>query len=473
MEMTRERTMWLVLFASVAIAGLVFRIAVIDEGFWYDEAVSASRYFSRSMRGIVTGAAHPNNHPLYSLSVNVLWKFSENEVTARIPSFVAWLMSIGLVLTLSKRLFSEAAGWVAAMLMVLSSWPLRFSIEARGYMMATALGLLAVYLVVVGLQDDRKGMLTLGAASLALASFAHLYALILVVPALAVWLGIKVRSRSDLYPTIRAFVRWSATAGGIVFLLYLPSRYLIRLGGFLVGQVEVSPFSLTQRRVFDWDYMSNLVGAQISGSDSLLGLLVVVVPWVVCLIVYRRDWPALGLAIAPIVAVGSAVVGNAVFYERFFVVIQPIVAILVGAGVVAAVSRVSRERWWVVGIVSTLFVVGATLGPRGGFPETFPMQTHGWDEAAEYVDESGLTVVANPIGAWSQVRDAMGYYLDERPADDPRQDIQPGEQVNYVRLLSGTAEPEVTVTVGDPIRFGHVHVFALTWTGEEFVPTEE
>jgi hypothetical protein len=449
-----SRPAWALAFAVIAAIGLIFRIRALSLSFWLDEASSAERFFTLPTSDLISAYPTPNNHPLYSLAVNLLWKVSENEVTARLPSFLAWVGLVVLVFLIGKRAISEPVGWVAAMLTVLAGWELVFSIQARGYVLAAAFTTGAIYLLMLGLEDQRRSLVVWSALSLSLGAYAHLFSATVGVGIAIVWVAVRVRTRADLRAEIGPMALYGAVFGAVTWLLYLPSLNLAKFAKILLGRDLVGSYGFTEPQTLDLDYLHLLAGGLVAGSGSVFAVLAFVVPWVAGIMAVRKNRLGLALALIPLVVFAACAVGGFIYYTRFFFFVQPFVLIVAAAGILAVINFVRLRR--AGAILAAVVVVVLTLGPRGGFPTTLPMQTRQWDAAAEYMLSSGLPIVANPLySGWSPTRGAIGYYLDPVSfEEDPIANLEPGSDVFYVRLGGGVPETLLGVTTNNPMSFG-------------------
>lgn len=464
---TAIRSLWAI-FGLALIAGLVFRLAVIDESFWYDEAVSASRYFGHSPVDILT-ADHPNNHPLYSLAVRVIWEvFGESELTARLPALLAWGAILAMLVWLGRRLVSARVGWLAAILGVVAYWQIRYSVEARGNELAAAIGLAAIGVLVVALEGRRRRRLLLGSAALlALAAFAHLYAATLTAGALAVWAASRVRSRADLRAELPMMIGWAAVFGAVLVVLYLPAQNLIKVAGSLILRGEApGSGSLTERMTISGDYLLEVSRGFLTGVPTLLGAALLVVPYGLGLWSVRRHPVALAVLGIPVVVLVAAVATTFLFFERFLIVLQPYALLGVAAGIDHAMTGLVRLRNTPAAVAGAALALAMALIPPGGFPEALPMQVRGWDEAAAYIDANGpALVVANPVlEGWSPVRDTLGYYLEESTIVEPAEvGLNEGTELYYVRRGNGAPEGDLRVQLGPPVEFGEIQVYRVVW----------
>jgi len=147
------------------------------QSLWYDEG--QSYYFSHqdslgAMLDVISDSDHP---PLY-FTLLYLWMSvaGRTEFALRFTALFWSVLLVPLVYLLGRRAFSTGQGMVAALLMAISPFHVWYAQEARMYTLATLLGLLSSYLLLLALQKGRRSLwLAYTLAALA-APYAHLYA---------------------------------------------------------------------------------------------------------------------------------------------------------------------------------------------------------------------------------------------------------------------------------------------------------
>lgn len=98
----------------------------------------------------------PTNHPILTLpskACHEIWQGlthpgdpgAFNETVLRLPVLLAGLGAIGLIALLTRRFAGPGAGLVAAAIMALHPWMIRYGVDARGYGMTVCFMALALY----------------------------------------------------------------------------------------------------------------------------------------------------------------------------------------------------------------------------------------------------------------------------------------------------------------------------------------
>ncbi len=137
------------IFIAILVLAAALRFYRIDaQSLWNDEGNSA-RIAERSVALIVEGAAGDIHPPLYYLTLHV-WRgvFGTGEAALRGLSAVFGLIAVGLAFLLGRHLFEARVGLIAAFLAAVNPFQIDYSQEARMYMMLTAIGAAAAYLLV-------------------------------------------------------------------------------------------------------------------------------------------------------------------------------------------------------------------------------------------------------------------------------------------------------------------------------------
>jgi len=148
-----------------------------------------------------------------------------SEAAVRLPSYLAGILVVGVVGLLMARFGLAWEGALAAWLIAIHPWHLRFATEARGYGLVALLIPVSCLLAVYALDRGHWKWWI----ALAMANFALLYTwppTLLTVLTLHLCIAISLFTEKRFCPARNIFIlRWlvSSTAGGIVFLqMFLP-----------------------------------------------------------------------------------------------------------------------------------------------------------------------------------------------------------------------------------------------------------
>src|SRR4029453_6580828 len=151
---TSQSSVWILLVLGVAVAigvGLVLRLVDVgSHGFWSDE-VEVIRRASLSMKAILTDTARraPLDGPGSYLLTHLMMSVSTGEAWLRLQS-VAWsIVAIVGIVALAMRLFGAARiAILAALLLAIAPFDIRYADELRYYTATSALQLWSLFFLV-------------------------------------------------------------------------------------------------------------------------------------------------------------------------------------------------------------------------------------------------------------------------------------------------------------------------------------
>ncbi|MEZ4641909.1 MAG: glycosyltransferase family 39 protein [Chloroflexota bacterium] len=146
---------WLVIFITLVGGGL--RILLLDhQGMWLDETFSvwlANHSITDMLQWIVKIDQHP---PLYYLLLHYWMAYNgDTPYYVRLLSALFGAGTIPIIYLIGKRMSGVVTGLVAAVLLALSPFNIRFAQEARMYTLLTFNAAVAIYALVRLLTDPR------------------------------------------------------------------------------------------------------------------------------------------------------------------------------------------------------------------------------------------------------------------------------------------------------------------------------
>ena len=223
-------------------------LVLIDAtGLWSDELYSVGKSFQPSLMGLVEMLRNDTHPPLYYL---VLWfwgqALAQTPLTLRLLSWLAYMAGAALVVRQSAAMASHGAtrtaGSVAALLMLCSPYPIRFSVEGKSYALLVALVALCWWC-------RRRWLEGSGAAwayglSVVLASLTHFYGAFLFAAA-AVWDGWQHR-----WPLARAAV--IGLLPTTVWIVYASAYLFSSRSGSWIGGPDFALLEDTLARSLGW-----------------------------------------------------------------------------------------------------------------------------------------------------------------------------------------------------------------------------
>lgn len=153
----------------------------INQSLWDDEDTSVRRYIHGELRRQEDGSLKwktpswqttffqydkPTNHQLQSIlsrATHDLWKavarpggLRQSEAVMRIPVLIFAVTSVLFLALLLRRLGFPRAGAIAAILLALHPWHVRYSVELRGYLFVMALLPLCLWMLIEAI--ERRGL---------------------------------------------------------------------------------------------------------------------------------------------------------------------------------------------------------------------------------------------------------------------------------------------------------------------------
>ncbi len=211
-SITRILTWHGLALATIFLAGLFLRLYGLgSESLWFDEALSL-RIAQMDPMQIVFSTREDPNPPFYYLILHYWILFAgDSEFAIRVPSAIAGALAIPVIYSIGSMLFSRVAGLIAALILSLSAYHVRYSQEARTYSLMVFLGLLSFYFFLKLLKEHRSRSTTAGyVVSTTLLMYSHMYGIFLIGAQVLYLLA----TRQDLR-------RWVVPAA-FVALLYVP-----------------------------------------------------------------------------------------------------------------------------------------------------------------------------------------------------------------------------------------------------------
>ena len=159
--------------------------ALTAKSFWLDEGVSidiARLPWPRFLHVMWSGEA---NMALYYLLLRFWLIFGSSEGFVRGLSVLFSVATVPVVFFLGARLFSRRVGLLAALLLAINAYHIRYAQETRSYAMVVFFAVLATWLLAKNLQEPSSAHWGIYAAVCAMATYSHFYA-VLLVPAQAI-----------------------------------------------------------------------------------------------------------------------------------------------------------------------------------------------------------------------------------------------------------------------------------------------
>jgi len=399
----RDATRWL-LGAIIALGVLVRFTTLNEQSFWYDESATWAIVAHGLAHVFSTVPQTESTPPLYYVLL-WLWSrvFGTGEVGLRSFSALCSTLTIPVMWMIGRRLLSERAGLIAALLTAVNPFLFWYAQEARVYSLLLLLSAITVLTLVHVLEAPSRGRVLLWGLSAGLALAAHYYAAVLIASE-AAWLGWSLYRRRRL-TVERAMLGLAPSI--IVGAALIP--LLVEQNNGRANYIATQEGSLPHR-------VAQLAKEDIIGQGqpakvllTVLGCGLVAIALWLLVRRSRRSERAAGVMLATVgvggvlVAVVVAAVGTDYFDTRNLIATWPALGLLVAGGLGAARAR--RIAGWVTAglvVLSLICVWNIIANPA--------YQRPNWRDAARALGPAdGPRAIVSDVNS----RTELGPYLSD------------------------------------------------------------
>lgn len=410
----------LALISGITVLSAVLRLLYLGKkSFWLDEIVSVSiaRLDPAGFRNVVM--SWELNEGLYYTLLRGWMHLARGEFAIRLLSVAPAVAAIPFVYLLGRRLFSESVGLIAALLLAVNAFDVRYAQEARGYSLLAFLVVLASWFFVRCVDAPQKKENWTGLViALVMGMYAHFFAG-LMLPVF--WLAALLRK--PVFPWKRFLI-----SSAVIALLAVPALLFVVMKNR--GQVAwVKPTT--------WADLHDLA-TLLSGRGGLVLLLLCAALLLLALTKMLRRagkeevwghafvWMWLVLPVAMTVAISLL---KPMLVSRYLIFCLPAFVLLVAVGL-----SVVRPRW-LMG-AALLAVLALSLRGVGAYYRTgFDPPEQDWRGAVHYMlaqaQPGDAALFYHPLG-----RLAYEYYRQRWP-QFPAPDVVFPPHAD-ARLLKGT-----------------------------------
>jgi mannosyltransferase len=182
---------WACLGVVVLVAAFLRLHDVAAKSFWLDEGISTAVARLRWPQFFLAVWNREANMVLYTALLHLWMKLGSGEAFVRGLSVLFSVATVPLLYALGARLFGRSAGLVAAWLLAINAYHVRYAQEARSYTLVVFLAVLSTWLFVRNIQEPAEPRWGAYSVVSALVVYAHfLGALMVVAHAVSLlWLG--------------------------------------------------------------------------------------------------------------------------------------------------------------------------------------------------------------------------------------------------------------------------------------------
>jgi len=319
--------------SATTVFAAVLRLLYLDKkSFWLDEIISVSiaKLDGAGFRNIVM--SWEANMALYYALLRLWWHIGQSEFAVRLLSVIPAIATVPLIYLLGRRLFSRQVGIVAALLLAVNAFHIRYSQEARSYSLYLFLVVLACWFYVEAVTQGaeeksvHRHWIALGLAA-TLAIYSHFFAALMLA---VFWVA------PTLSPVRRTFP-WKP----LLLTTVAIAVATLPLGLFLVlkdkGQMDwVPPFRL--RQLYDLFALLSGRGGMVllllCGAGLLIALWDTAASWrtrVQAVESWNYDFVWTWLLLPLLLTIGISLV-KPMFVPRFLLLCLPPFVLLVAAG---------------------------------------------------------------------------------------------------------------------------------------------
>jgi 4-amino-4-deoxy-L-arabinose transferase-like glycosyltransferase len=377
------RQVVLALLALILILAAVLRFHQLTRfSFWIDEGVSVAiaRLDARNFLRILW--RREANMSLYYVLLRG-WLFigpGAGEFFVRSLSAIFGIFSVASIYALGARIRSRMTGLVAALLLAVNAYHIRYSQEARGYSLAVFLALLSCYFFLRLLHEPSSKHSRGYILASSLAVYSHFYVALVL---LAQWLSLRVLNSETVHKK-EAFrcARW------ILILLAPVAIFILSTG--------VGPIAWLSRPGIHELYV---LGLFFAGGDGN-GLALLYLACVSLALVIPREragsqprWNLMFLVlwlVVPIALVFILSLVKPVFLYRYLIVSLPALCLLAAWGITRIKPR------WLGGILLAAVAALSLIADTGLYARGLDQPLEDWRSATAYIlsqSQSGDAII--------------------------------------------------------------------------------
>ena len=190
-------TLWVVLLTLGAASLRLFHLGL--KSFWGDEAfsITLAEFRWADFRHVL--ASSEANMALYYLLLRIWSQISDVPWFVRLLSVLAGVATVPAIYFAGKTLFSRRAGIIAALLLALNIFHIRYSQEARSYSLVVLLVTCSSLFFVRNIKSQGRSGGVLYVLSSAAALYAHFFAALVLLAQLVSWMLLPRRLRTWAY----------------------------------------------------------------------------------------------------------------------------------------------------------------------------------------------------------------------------------------------------------------------------------
>ncbi len=428
----------------MAVGATLRLLFLAKKSFWFDEcfSVEVSRLSWGNFLHVLWW--REANMSLYYALLRIWLHFGHSPFFIRSLSVLISTGSVLAIYWLGRLLYDRRVGLIAAALITLNAYEVRYAQEARSYSLFVLLATLSsAFLVALVCQPTRRNRIGYTLVSI-LAVYAHFYALLLVIAQWVVVRGFGAQGGNNSYENVRDSLRRSLITIGIAVLPLL--IFVAKTGA---GPLRWIPRPGISDLLRLWIYFTD-------GMPAVYGLLCLaaLLPVGKRLWARKQDWKVwrcqflVVWLISPVILTFVLSFARPVFLSRYMIFCLPALVILVGAGLA---SVPARSEWVRGAIICATLLLSARMVPF--------VYGHDFDD-----ERDACGAATDFILDHAQPGDAVAFHIAATRI--------PYEFFRSLRVGENTASPEFTAATGPEIVFPN-HGAGLSYLDFTGKPTPE
>lgn len=364
----------------ILVIGLVFRLILIDQSLWFDEAISLVSAKNLDFWKFVSSYPIGDFHPPGFFAILWLWTriFGFSEISARFPSVIFGIATIYITYLIGKNVISNRAGIIAGLLLAINPLHIYYSQEARMYSFATFAVALNWYFFISLLQKKRLAMLFYS-LSVALVLYSD-YLAYFIFPAQFIYL--QIYEKKALSRFIKGF--------GLGFLALIPWLFVFPQQIFsgqktalnlpewakIVGGASIKNLGLV--------FVKSVIGRISIDNKFFYAVIISPILLIYSILIFfgvrKKIKPTaiflIGILIPVILSFLVSFIVPAFSYFRVLFIV-PAICLLVGGGI-DALSRLQKPTFILVSAISIICLVTFYFNPK--------FQRENWKGLAQFLN---------------------------------------------------------------------------------------
>jgi uncharacterized membrane protein len=369
---------YLAALLAIFLAGLALRLyALGSESLWWDEVYAISTMAQPGLLEIIRLSSTDNNPPLFYLILHYWMLFAgDSAFSVRLPSALAGALAIPVMYGIGRLLFDRGAGLLAAFILALSAYNVRYAQEARGYSLMVLLTLLSCYFFVKLVKGSPSRFTSVGyVVSTALLLYAHFYGVFFVAAQILYLIVSRENLRGWILPGVALALLY------VPWVLLLAVNVLSPAGAWRGGTTWIPEPTLADSiRIFH-AYSGSLPLAIVFTLLAGYGLFRIV----------RGDKPTaylllVWLLVPLVVPFFVSHLYRPMLVDRYTIAASPALYLLITQGIAGFRGRAFREWRYAQALLIVLVAALSVVSITGYFGAVTKQP---WRELAGYVDTHG------------------------------------------------------------------------------------